>query len=121
MHALVHIIARNKEDLTPEKIEEIMNPYYEGNIGTYDEKNDVFIEPDVYPQFSYDYYRIVEDRFGSKPEDCFVIIDPEGFVLSRRWWNGKDWIDQTEKFLEFVKANHKKWVGLFMCELDIHW
>ena len=120
MHALVHLITK-KEKITLEEIDEIMAPYYEGNVYKYDPEKDEYTEPNPYPQFGWDYYTVAQKVMFEKPEDCFVLIDPNGKAIARSWWNGKKHVNQNKKFETFCKKNRSKWKGLWMCEIDIHW
>ena len=119
MHANLHLITET--ELIPVMIEAIMEPFYEGNFLMYDKEKDEYIEPDVYPQFRWDYYTVHPKIFYPKIEDCFIIIDPEGRAIARRWWNGKKWIDQNKHFEKFIKKNKRKWKGCYMLEIDVHW
>ena len=107
--------------MTFEEIDKIMAPYYEGEVFKYDPEKDEYTEPDPYPQVRWDYYTVADKVMFEKPEDCFVLIDPDGYVIARTWWNGKKHINQKKKFEKFVKANRSKWSGCRMAELDIHW
>ena len=120
MHAVVHLITRD-ESLTFQKINEIMAPYYEEEIFKYDPEKDEYTEPDPYPPFRWDYYTVHYSIVFEKPEDCFVLIDPDGHVEVRNWWNGKKHINRNKKFEKFVKENRPKWKGCYMAEIDIHW
>ena len=120
MHATLHLISK-RNNLTMDDIDEILEPFYEGNVFKYDEEIDEYTKPDIYPQFHQDYFRTFDRVIWEKPEDCFVIVDPDGYAITRKWWNGKEHIDQTEQFELFVKNNRAKWSGCYMYELDIHW
>ena len=120
MHALVHLITK-KETLTLKDIDEIMAPYYEGEIFKYDPETDEYTEPDPYPPFCWDYYTVMEEVMFEKPEDCYVLIDPDCHVEVRTWWNGKKHINRNKRFNKFVKENRPKWSGCKMAEIDIHW
>ena len=125
MHALVHLITRS--ELDSEAIEKIMEPFWEEKIFTYNPEKDEYDEPEVRPQFQWDYYTIMPKVMYEKPEDCYVLMDisyvekPDMVVIARKWWNGKKYVDQTKKFEAYVKRNRKKWKGCWMWEMDIHW
>lgn len=120
MHALIHLIT--KEKLSYEEIDELMDPYYEEKIFVYDKDKDEYVEPDVYPQFSWDYYRIHDEVLWEKVEDCYIIMDClDKRSIVRKWWNGQKYIDQTERFESYIKENRPKWKGCYMYEIDIHW
>lgn len=119
MHAMLHLITRKK--LTVDEIGEIMDPYYEGTVFIYDSEKDEYIEPDPYPPFRWDYWRLHTEVMWEKPEDCFVLIDPDGTVMVRRWWSGKKHVNNTKSFERFVQKHRHNWKGCYMYELDIHW
>ena len=108
MHAFVHLISR--EELTPQRIEEIMAPQYQGNT-----------DPFNRPQFDWDYYTVNDPIMFEKPEDCRAIIDLTGYCIAREWWDGNQWVDQNEQFDRFVKDRRNDWKGCYMYEIDIHW
>lgn len=134
MHALVHILSRTP--LTYADVEQIMDPYYEGNVYRYDEGEDenqeytefngqyARIKPKtvIHPQFTWDYYSIHDPIMYHSIIDCYVLIDPDGWCIARKWWNGQKWIDQTFDFENYIHEHRQEWEGqVYMIEADIHW
>lgn len=119
MHANLHLLSEG--EITPMEVDAIMQPFYEENVLMYDEKRDEYVYPDLMPPFKWDYYVIHPKIFWPKVEDCFILIDPDGKVLVRRWWNGKKFVNQNRRFEKYIKKNLKKWKGCYMLELDVHW
>ena len=120
MHATVHLVTDNPE-MSYEDINRIMDPYYEENIYKYDPERDEYTEPEIMPQFSWDYFTVSNPPFFEKAEDCFILIGPDGQAIAREWWNGEEHIDQRKTFDDFCKVNFPKWRGwkMKMAELDI--
>lgn len=123
MHALINMILKNEP--TGEEIAEKMAPYDEAALFGYDEEKEESIEPDVWPQFHWDYYqdwRITEIPI-SEAGECFTIMDPEGYVLSRQWYDGHKGIDQKKKFERYIEKEMPKWTqeGYRCFRMDYHW
>lgn len=112
--------------LTYSELARIMEPYEEGHIhqGVYDEQWNQ-IRPMVHPQFWWDYYDIHEKIIWHNPSDCFALIDlttTDWYCIARKWWNGRENVDQTQAFETYCRNNLPKWNGkTYMIELDIHW
>ena len=121
MYAIVHLISYRK--LTNREIDDIMSPFDENEVYQYDEKTNRILEPDISPQFTYDRYDIRQSIMYNKVSDCFIIIGPEGTVVSRRWFDGKrlKWINQEKKFSNYIQKNKYKWIGCYMYEILIHY
>ena len=132
MHACVHVITREKPDW--KKMEEIMSPYYEVDFYKpyYDEENDTDMEipPEAYPRFLWDYWdaydcasmdpKQIRDFGPEKVKDCFIMILPNGYVVSREHWNGKNHLKhpgEVEYAARFAWQHPDYWIT----ELDIHW
>ena len=98
-----------------------MNPYNESIVFKYDESEDEYIEPDIYPPFIWDYYTIHDVVEYPNIAECYILIDPDGKVMVRKWWNGTVYEDKGGEFDSFVNDNIEKWHGTHMYELDIHW
>ena len=122
-HALVHLLSR--KPVTYADIEQIMEPYYEGNVfGECEEDADghEIVRSIIYPQFRWDYYTIHDQIQFRNIADCYVLIDPDGWCISRNWWNGRKWIDQTFDFENYICEHLREWDGqVYMIEIDIHW
>lgn len=119
MHELVHIIS--KRALSDYDIDSILSPYDERNVYRYSLKTGEYESPNLRPPFTWDYYTIHNPVWYRKVEDCSILIDPNGHVISRRWWNGKVHVDQNQLFEEFCTMHHKRWHGCYLYEVDIHW
>lgn len=102
-------------------IDDIMMPYDEDRLFSYNKDTDEFSEPSLYPQLRYDYYNCHKTPWYNKIEDCMVIIEPNGHAISRQYWNGKKWIDQNELFEAVCGLRKKYWKNCNLYELDIHW
>lgn len=111
MYAFLHLITKRTDEMSEQEIYNIMKRYYQGNINHHRKR----------PQFDWDHYTIDAPIMFEKPEDCFVIIDPHGYAIARRWWNGSEWVDQNDKFEEFVRNNREKWKGCAMYEIHYHY
>lgn len=123
MHACVHILSR--KPLTYEDLRRIMEPYYEENVyPEYEEdaEGQTVVKSIIYPQFKWDYYDVNEPIRWHNISDCFILIDPDGWCIARKWWNGRKHIDQTLDFEVYIAEHLQEWVGkVYMTELDIHW
>ena len=119
MHATVHIISR--EPLEYQQIAEIMEPYCEENVYSFNPETQEYTTPDPYPQFTWDYWDQRDPAMFENPKDCFILIDPDGYCIARKWWNGKTHVDQTKKFEDFCREHGDEWKGCYLQELDIHW
>lgn len=122
-HAIIHLLSR--KPVTYADVERIMLPYYEGNLypeEEYDEDGDTIVKTVIHPQFQWDYYTIHEEILYRNIADCYVLIDPDGWCIARSWWNGRELIDQTFDFENYIQERRREWEGrVYMIEIDIHW
>ncbi len=122
-HALVHMLSN--KPLTYADVERIMLPYWEGNVFPEyeeDENGEELVQTIIYPQFRWDYYTIQAEVRHKAVADCYVLIDPEGWCIARKWWNGQKWIDQTFDFENYIAEHRHEWEGkVYIIEIDIHW
>ena len=122
-HAIVHILSR--KPMTWADLNRIMEPYYEGNVfPPYEEDEDgnEIIKTIIHPQFQWDYFSVHDPILYHDISDCYALIDPDGWCIARKWWNGRKWIDQTLDFEVYINEHRREWEDqVYMTELDIHW
>ena len=102
-----------------------MAPYDERTLFTCDKITGEDIEPEVWPQFHWDYYQDwrMEEMPVRDAGECFTIMGPDGYVLSRDWYNGQDFIDQRETFEAYCRKSAPEWEqqGYRCFRIDYHW
>ena len=109
MHAIVHLLS--KKPLTYQDIELIMAPYDESNVySEYEEDADgnEIVKSVIYPQFTWDYYTIHDPVIFHDIKDCYVLIDPDGWCIARKWWNGRKHIDQRFDFELYIEEHRRE-------------
>lgn len=117
MHATVHIISKKK--LSEQDVENIMDPFCEDKAPMV-EDDWVYYNPD----FHWDYYDIQKPIRFPKIEECYVLIDTiADRLLIREHFDETTctFIDDSDKFNDYILKNKKSWLKSYMTELDYHW
>lgn len=119
MHFCVHILSN--EPMTVERLNQIMEPFYEGNVyARLNEENESWM-PTPRPQFLWDYWDIQDPIRFHTVSDCYALIDPTGYCIARKWWDGRMLVDRTREFEIYCLEHQDEWVGkVYMVELDCH-